>query len=115
MKNNSWKSNYLTDFQENSYHLLSSLQDPTLNISWTPLIQFTQMYAIYLKFFAILFSYPLLNLSNDILLSDFSKKCVKISPVSYASCIPATHLHLHLFPSNTLRISDEVYTIVGCR
>ena len=27
MKNNSWKTNYLADFQENSYLLLNSLQD----------------------------------------------------------------------------------------
>jgi len=29
MKNNSWKTNYFADFQENSYLLLSSLQDRT--------------------------------------------------------------------------------------
>lgn len=75
MKNNSWKTSYLVDFQVNSYLLLYKIAP--LNISRATLIQFTQIYVIYLKFLAILFSYSLLNLSSDILLSHCPTKICK--------------------------------------
>jgi len=73
MKNNYWKTNYLADFEDNSYLLLSSLQDRATEYIMNHINPHANVCNLF-KIFCNIFSYSLLNFSNDILLSDCPTK-----------------------------------------